>query len=348
MGADEGKTAPGINQTLDPKGPLPSWVRAKCELFQAILLLERLFPASPGLGGSGPASKERVRLRPSTSLAFPISDIAEADWCQAPATGEDRARLTTNLFGLVGTTSPLPMTYVEEVLLNEEDAPQLRAFLDIFHHRLLSLLYRVWVTHRYEYTLEAGALDPLSRTLLSLIGVSSDKLEADPGLPPERLLRYLGLFLVPGRPAEGLQTLLSAEFGVTVEVVQLESRWVRLPPELRFKLRNCPTRKGKVGKHVRVGTRIRDCAGSIRLRLGPLTHAQLDQFEPGTEKFRRLVALARFYIRQPLDIVLECIAPASDKAASRLTRAAPARVGRGTLLGRPRRETVVQTYEVPA
>ena len=118
--------------------------------FQAVRYLERA-PGAPRVGREGPASKEVLRLRPSLSLAFAPSDIEGAESLPATAERPARARLTTRFLGLYGVTSPLPTHYSERLWENvtHEGQTRLREFLDIFHHRLLSFLYRSWTRHHY-------------------------------------------------------------------------------------------------------------------------------------------------------------------------------------------------------
>ena len=62
------------------------------------------------------------------------------------AQGDLPPRLQVRLFGLLGPNGPMPLhitEYVRERLRNAGD-PTLSKFLDIFHHRFISLFYRAW------------------------------------------------------------------------------------------------------------------------------------------------------------------------------------------------------------
>src|SRR5262249_14763693 len=142
-------------------------------LFQAIRILERL-GGGPRLGREGPASAETVRLRPAASLAFAPSDVAALGPAEPPSHARAlpvRFRLTTRFLGLYGVTSPLPTYYAESIAQADPDQHRVRDFLDLFHHRLLSLLFRAWTRHHYEVEFLPDGSDDLSRRLLYWLAV---------------------------------------------------------------------------------------------------------------------------------------------------------------------------------
>jgi hypothetical protein len=111
--------------------------------FRLIYLLERLYGRRRPIGQLGPPSEERIRLRPDPGLVFHSSDVSEARRTSTPDDVE-RARVTTTFMGLYGSTSPLPPHFMEQIALSDyQGGPQpIREFFDVFHHRLLSLVYR--------------------------------------------------------------------------------------------------------------------------------------------------------------------------------------------------------------
>ncbi len=67
--------------------------------FQVVRLLQQAFPDRPRLGGTGPASRELLRLRPSLDLAFAPSDVREVRRVKAPD-GSERYEVTVAVMGL--------------------------------------------------------------------------------------------------------------------------------------------------------------------------------------------------------------------------------------------------------
>jgi len=116
--------------------------------FAAVTLLERLTPDAPRIGGLGPAADEAVHFHHDPSLSFPTSDVSSVKKVQKGdpnnTLGPKRTvyDITCTFLGLTGAASPMPSYFIEEVLHEDPDYPAQREFLDIFHHRILSLFYR--------------------------------------------------------------------------------------------------------------------------------------------------------------------------------------------------------------
>jgi len=342
----EGRTATS-DLTRSPDAQVLPQPAVRFGLFQAIRLLEALFPDAPRLGHRGPADQERIRLRPSTSFAFPASDVADIRWVPGNLTTPDRAQLTTNFFGLFGASSPIPLTYAQEVLWSEEDEPHVRDFIDLFHHRILSLLYRSWFVNRYEFAYEEGARDRLSRALLAMVGADSRGSSQKEAVDPETVLRYLGLLLLPSRPGSGLETLLSEELETTVTVEEFVPRWVEIPREHCYQMRGQPSSGGLLGRDIHVGTRMRDYSGCIKLKVGPVSYARASGFRPGGKDYARVRSLIRLYVRQPLDTILECTVPSSHMPSLPLGGIAPGRLGHASYIGKSKEDMLRISFEIP-
>src|SRR5690606_41413356 len=96
----------------------------------------------PRVGRSATPSEDAVRLRQPPFLSFGPGAIA----AYPPAGSEHPATLDTYVLGLFGPNGPLPLhltEYAIERVQNGRDTT-LRAFADLFHHRLLALFYRAW------------------------------------------------------------------------------------------------------------------------------------------------------------------------------------------------------------
>jgi type VI secretion system protein ImpH len=114
------------------------------DFFQAVRLLERLQPDCVPVGGR--PGREAVRFRARASLSFPASAIHQLDRPDGPDTP---VAMTVAFMGLTGPSGVLPICYTE-LLMNAIRAGDrtLAAFLDLFHHRLISFFYRAWEKYR--------------------------------------------------------------------------------------------------------------------------------------------------------------------------------------------------------
>lgn len=324
-----------------PSAPAPLALAAeRYQLFQLLRILEARSPTAPRLGERGPARAEPIRLRPSTSLGFPCSQTVDVVEHSGPE-GTPRTTVTANITGLYGVGSPLPRSYAHQILLQDQvDTPQQeRDFLDLLHHRLLSIWYRAWRQYRYEQSFQGDGSDALSRALLDFLGSSPDATADELGTEPVRLLRYLGLFIGRTRPASGMETLLREELELPLRVESAPLRRVALPREQWTRL--AAGSRTSLGRDLVIGTRHLDRMTSLRLHIGPVSYQTLLALWPGGALHCRLLALCRFYLRQPLDLELYVQVPAADVARTRLGGSQPSPLGRPACAGPPSSDPVL-------
>ena len=92
MDAQYGTTGDSLEANLKKNG-------VRFEFFQVVRLLEQILKPEAKVGRQGPASKEVIRFRPSTSLAFPSSDISAIESIPDEASGLNRFRIETTFIG---------------------------------------------------------------------------------------------------------------------------------------------------------------------------------------------------------------------------------------------------------
>lgn len=313
---------------------------AEYQLFQLLRLLESRSPQAVPIGESGPAAAEAVRLRPSVELSFPTSETVATEPAQSP-TGTARTVVTANVTGLYGVGSPLPRSYLHQVLLQADGEPQQRDFLDIIHHRVLSLWYRSYRRQHYEQSFAEDGTDLLSRALLDWIGVPSGATEEQLGTSPLRLLRYLGLLIARTRTKSGLETILREELGQPLRVETTPLRMVRLPPSQWPTMSNDPQKRAALGRDLLIGSRHLDRQTSLRIHVGPVSYPTLLACWPGATLHRRLHALSAFYLRQPLRLTICVAVPRTELARQRVGQGPGGMLGRPASLGEPQQDPVV-------
>jgi type VI secretion system protein ImpH len=266
------------------------------EFFQILHLLERLVPEGAPIGRQGPVHAELVRLRPSLSLSFPAADIEHSEWRAEGAHG--RVRITTTFLGLYGSDSPMPAHLTESLLAEMEPDERVREFLDLFHHRILSLLYRVWVKYRYYVTFRPDGSDPISQVMRGILGLGTSHLDEQLRIHPVRLFRYAGLLSQRPRSTAGLIGQLRDFFhGVDFDVEQCVGRWLEIDPGDRNVLGRD---KCSLGHDLLLGERIYDRSGKFRIQVGPVAFDQYVDFLPPGKAAADMRTLAEFYCGDPL------------------------------------------------
>jgi type VI secretion system protein ImpH len=281
-------------------------------------MLEQAHPDTVPVGDSGPAAQEVVRLRATSSLAFPTSDVSAVQH-RGDGEGPPFFEVETPIFGLYGPTSPLPSFYSEDILKLEllgEDDP-VRLFLDVLNHRLLALLYRAWSKYRWHFTFQPGATDRTSQHLFGLIGLGTDGLREGVGLPAGRLLRYAGFLSQRPRGAAFMAGVISDYFqGVPAFLDQCVERWVDIPVKDQNRI---GSRNSSLGQDLILGDRVHDRTGRCRVALGPMNRAQYDDFLPAGRLYRELGALVRFLLPDPLVYDLRLVIKGEDVPMLRVT-----------------------------
>jgi type VI secretion system protein ImpH len=289
------------------------------DFFQAVRLLERLdwerTADGPGtrrqpVGQDRPPEEEVVRFRTLPSLSFPTSPISQL---RPAPNGEPEGQpappeMVVSFLGLTGPVGALPPHYTAQILrrLREKDS-SLRDFLDVFHHRLLSLFYRAWEKHRLPFAYErwhrdqpGKEPDPVTQVLHSLIGQGTGGLRGRQEVPDEAYLHYAGHWAHRPRSAASLELVLGDYFRLPIEVLQLHGHWLWLEPAEQSRLPTPRQPRGCnicLGQDVVVGERVWDVQSKVRLRVGPLRYEQFCRFLPTDgDALRPLCQMTRSYV----------------------------------------------------
>ena len=139
--------------------------------------------------------------------------------------------MTVNFLGLAGCLGALDIPSTELVMRRTSNGDNaLRDFLDIFNHRLVSLLYRIRKHHRVGLvsTSPGAAGNHIARYLYSLIGMGTPRLQARMNIRDRALLYYAGILARQPRSMVGLKQILSDYFQVEVEIAQFVGKWCDL------------------------------------------------------------------------------------------------------------------------
>ena len=284
--------------------PLARWILRgphAFDFYQALQLIERIDPEVTQLGHQS-AEREAVRLRPALSLSFPTADLHSAAWLNE-GREDGRLQLTTTFLGLYGSDSPLPTHFTESLLSEQEDDQRVRAFIDLFHHRLLALLYRVWKKYRYHITFVPAGDDPISQIMRGFLGIGTPRTAEGLRTSPVRMFRYVGLLAQRPRSAAGLSGVLRDFFkDVPFDISQCVGRWLPIEESdcNRFGQVNCT-----LGQDCLLGERIYDHSGKFRINIGPVGFDHYTRFLPPGDEAAQLREVVQFYCTDALQFDVE-------------------------------------------
>lgn len=309
----------------------------------ALRLLECAYPQKPRIGESLKPQDDPLRFGQSPSLAFAPGVVDRLELGHEGRPG----RLLLNSFGLLGPNGPLPThisEYVRDRLRNASD-PTLARFLDVFHHRLISLFYRAWASAQPTVSMDRPESDRFADYLASLIGMGMPALRNRDAVADVSRLHYAGHLSGHNRNAAGLASVLTDYMQMPVAVEQFAGHWMILPEDGKLYLRG---RFGgqALGQGTVLGRRIWNRQHKFRLRIGPLNFAQFQRLLPGGCSVQRLTDLVRHYVGDALAWDVNIVLQKEQVPALRLGKRA--RLGRTTWLGKkPHRQDVDQLILTP-
>jgi len=302
------RTQPGLDDILFREG-------YRFEFFQAVRLLERLYPSRQPVGRHELPRDEVARFHTHVSMGFPASEIYEANPAESAADPENAAppALWITFMGLAGALGVLPNHYTQ--LLSDpslkHQTAALRDFLDIFNHRFISLFYRAWEKYRFPIAYERGGEDVFSQHLFSLIGMGTAGLQKQLGISDQILLYYAGLLSQRPRAAAALEGILQDYFGVPIEVEQFTGEWFLMNVDALTSL-GAGGQNNQLGVSTTLWERVWDPQARFRVKIGPLTYQQFQDFLPTSDGYRHAVELTRFFVGEELSFEIQPILRADE------------------------------------
>jgi len=280
--------------------------------FGLVRELDRYFrQQSRGVESTGFSYKvksDALRFRQSHSLAFPPSDVA----AYQPGDPNTPSELTVHCFGLLGCSGPMPLFLTEYVFkrVHHHKDHALKNFLDIFHHRMISLYYRAWAINQITVNRDWED-DPFSGYLGSLINASGKAYTQTDEISNDARIYYSGRLIQKNMNSEGLCAILSDYFDTPVKMEQFTGQWISIPHEDQCRLGESEN-TGLLGKTGIVGRRIWDINQKFKLILGPMNLASYEKMVPGSRGFAHLKAWIDSYVGMSFDWDVQLVLKAEE------------------------------------
>ncbi|NWA25921.1 type VI secretion system baseplate subunit TssG [Pseudomonas gingeri] len=290
------------------------------DFFAALRLLERTYPDVPRWGTAQRLGDDPLRLAQHVSLAFEPAMIAQLRLREGRA-----ALLAVNFFGLTGANGPMPLHFSEDVLsrqINHGDST-LANFLDVFHHRLLSLLYRSWARVRPVVWADRPADDRFADYVSAFSPGESRAL-------PSATRFYAPQLIDQRRSAAGLLALVRDLLRLPVALSTLGRHRTVLAFDERLQLGR-RRESARLGGAALLGRRLWNIQHGFCLHLGPLSWADYQHLLPGGRYFEALCQLVECYVGPALQWDLDLRLESGQRPGLRL--GAPQGLGRGCWLG---------------
>jgi type VI secretion system protein ImpH len=174
-------------------------------------------------------------------------------------------------------------------MLDDNGGKALRAFLDIFNHRLYALYYQAWKKYRPTFHLH----EPSNPYLKMVSAISGWSVKEDQG----STLAYAGLLGKRVRNAYALEGLLNDYLApMPVKVKQFQSRWVTVKSDATLGSDGI-----RLGDNALLGNKVLDVSGKIDIQIGPVSPQESMQLMPTTSHGQALIELVNRYLPPSLD-----------------------------------------------
>ena len=333
MDSQQPRAAAAGDPVPDPAPP--QWLlRAEREPWRHELfaLLRRLCAHAadhPRIGEARLPRQEFVRLGQQPSLAFAPREIAQV------RVGQRQVRVLCFGLGMLGPNGGLPLHYTEfvrERLHASRDAA-LADFLDLFHHRALSLLYRAWFQAQAAAALDRRHDERFTPYIASLAGDSPR--QSPSAWPAHARWASAAQRLRPRPCAQGLASGLRDYLCVPVRVDEFELQWLQVQDCERSRL-GAQDRGARLGDAAILGARVPDRQGRFCIRVGPLDLSGFLELLPGSggRALQAVAACVRGFVGRELDWSLRLLVPGAELRAAVL--GGPDALARSAWLGDPR------------
>ena len=299
------------------------------DFFALLRRVDALRRDQPRTGEALRPRQEGLRLAQAADL-----DFAPAALQQLQRRSDAAPRLVVRFFGLLGPQGPMPLHFTEFVRdrTHHHGDTTLAHFLDMFHHRLLSLFYRAWAQSQPVVHLDRPQEDRYRAWLAACAGAPPHS----GALPESAFAFHAGALAGRSRHPEALAQVLQQYFGVSARVEQHVGHWLPIDAAEHSQLGHARNRlergagrghgaPAQLGVAANAGSRVWDRQYRFRLHLGPLDLAQYAAFLPGGAAWPALLHWVQVLASRELQWDLQLtLSPAARPSA---------RLGHNTRLG---------------
>lgn len=273
--------------------PLLASAQAQPWRHSFVALLRRLAAShsdTPAVGRAQRPQQEPYRLGQSASLSFAPREIDRVEV-------DEHQRVHIHLLGLgmLGPNGSLPLHVSELVQARVQTRRDhtLNNFLNLFHHRAFSHIYRAWAQSQSAAGLDRAEAETFTPYVARLAGDEPHELQDARRHPWSPHARWASAAhrVRTARNPEGLVHTLQHYFGVRVQLHEYQLHWMPLEPQDQTHLGR-PLPSSVMGEGAIAGETVPDRQSKFRLVIGPLgLNAYLRLTPAGTPQGSDLPAL---------------------------------------------------------
>lgn len=257
-----------------------------CDVYR---LLDHLYTQdrgeSPLLGDGLNPKHDLVNIQSHITFGHKASGVQHVT-----QTADGKYSILLNNLSLAGMYGALPDTYGEEIA--DRKNQDMRDFLDIFHHRLMGLLYRFYRKNRIFLGSTNVKNNIVGKILHNLTGLSLFKKPfqfQETGIFP-----LFNLFWRNGASVSGVQDLISAYFHIKTKVIPFLGGWI-YPDKSALSYLNKSYQA--LNQSLFIGRKTWDDTYGFTICIGPMDFEKYVTFIPSVQQnFPILRQLLLYYI----------------------------------------------------
>lgn len=279
-----------------------------CDVYR---LLDHLYTQddgqSPLLGDGLNPEHDLVNIQSHITFGHKASGVQ-----QVVQMADGKYNILLNNLSLAGMYGALPDTYGEEIA--DRKNQDMRDFLDIFHHRLMGLLYRFYRKNRIFLGSKNVKNNIIGKILHNLTGLSLFQKQfqfQETGVFP-----LFNLFWKNGTSIAGVQELIRGYFHVKTKVVPFLGGWIYPDKDVLSYLSKSYQ---ALGKSLFIGRKTWDDTYGFTVCVGPMDFETYVSFIPPTQQnFPILKQLVFYYIDNSYHVRLQLHLKSDTVSALRL------------------------------
>ncbi|WP_348704003.1 type VI secretion system baseplate subunit TssG [uncultured Neptuniibacter sp.] len=217
-----------------------------------------------------------------------------------------RTRLSESLEEIIGADDYRAFRQGDLLLqLYEAPAARQRDFLDLFNHRLTSLLYRSWWKYQPGMQYQTEGENDFSEWMFALMGAPNKLARDNSAINWPQLMGYAGLMGMNSGSASAMTAVISGYFDhIPVFIEEYVERWADIPQD---QLNRLGQANSELGMDLCLGRRVKDYCGKFRVKIGPLAYSPFQRFLPDGQDYKALLELIDVLMPEQLCFDIELI-----------------------------------------
>lgn len=269
-------------------------------------------PLAARIGYSVSPKQDCVRFGQTPLLHFHSSAFTEVRF----GTVNGNYKLKNSYWGLLGINGALPNHLTEYAIernyrLKDKTFTE---FLDVFHHRFISLFYRAWADAEPCVSHDRPEHDSFQQKLNSFSGENS--VEQDSFVQDKNIHQYLaGLFSQKNRSSKVLSQLLSESLKLDVDIEQFQGRWYDIESSERIQLGKT---NATLGIDSIIGKRSYQRSFNFAINIGPIDYDQYIALLNNRQRIKSIIALTQKAVGQEYEFSINILLKAFQTQASQL------------------------------